>query len=526
MKKFLFILSFTLFLCLFNETDAKALSNGTCILKQQSSTYQISTPFYFYEVIQNSTYNDLLVNSLNYTHTSTIIENSEDCLAINNKAPTYQMGINGNALNSRTTTYYFSSNILNDSKYIYEESLKIFKIPDLVYQSNFEITTTYISLDDLPPIIVDDKIDSIILANVNVKISVEQLKAKITAYDDVDGIIDVEIYEDNYSPNYTTLGTYTIIFAASDKSGNTSYLTISIKTIDNIKPQITGQSKFNSYMSNPLTIEEIKSTLKITDNYDKDLYLIEVYEDFYTQNTNKEGDFKISFITTDNSNNKSLPFTITVKVIDDIPPQINGENSYKVNVKNILNIENLAKQLVAIDNVDSSPTIELEENTYTENYYKVGIYQISFIAKDKNNNISAPFTINIITEDTDKPIFYISKKFISVDSSLQIPIEELITLINEINNIDSNTITNVNVIENSYSDNFNKEGLYTLKLEYTYDNFPNKIIESNIIVEDYLKKDTQNKNTPKNSFWSVIKNLFAKIWKFITSIFLWFKKLI
>ena len=123
MKKFLFVLSFTLFLCLFNEIDIKAISNGTCILKQQSSTYQVSTPFYFYEVTQDSTYNDMLVNSLNYSHTSTLIENGDGCLSINNKAPTYQMGINGNALNNRTTTFYFSSNILNDSKYIFEESL-------------------------------------------------------------------------------------------------------------------------------------------------------------------------------------------------------------------------------------------------------------------------------------------------------------------------------------------------------------------------------------------------------------------
>ena len=55
-------------------------------------------------------------------------------------------------------------------------------------------------------------------------------------------------------------------------------------------------------------------------------------------------------------------------------------------------------KLIIEDNCDSSPIIELQQDNYTNQYYKVGIYQVSFIAKDKNQNISSPFTINILTE--------------------------------------------------------------------------------------------------------------------------------
>ena len=67
--------------------------------------------------------------------------------------------------------------------------------------------------------------------------------------------------------------------------------------------------------------------------------------------------------------------------------------------------------------------------------------------------------------------------------------------------------------------------LYNIKLKYEYTNKEEIILESNIVVSTY-KESTKNKNTPKKTFWSVIRNLIFKIWNFIKKIFIFFKELI
>jgi len=275
-------------------------------------------------------------------------------------------------------------------------------------------------------------------------------------------------------------------------------------------------------MSNPLTINQIKNTLTITDNYDSSLDKLLILKDDYSSNTSKDGTYEVSFSAKDNSGNESSPFIIRIKMIDDIAPTIQGETSYKVNVKSLLDTNTISNQLNPIDNVDTRPQIQIIEDLYTNNYYKVGIYQVSFSCIDKNNNVSAPFIINIIVEDTDKPIFYVSQKFIGVDSTNQIKIEDLIDLVSETNNINQSNITNISILEDYYSSNYNKTGTYTIKIKYEYTDSSESIIESKIIVSDYSKNEAK-KNTPKRTFWSVFKNLILKIWNYIKNIFSFFK---
>lgn len=525
MKKFILIFSFSLLYIFFFELKISASTSGICILKQQNKTYEIETPFYWYIAVKTTNVDNMLNEEINYSHTLIEIKNKDDCESLNNISPTYKQGLNSNFLNNQTTNFFYNKKILENSEQIYYNSLNIFNVPDLIHNTGFEITSTYISLDDLPPIIANDTINSTIIATVSNKFPVELLKEKIIAYDEVDGQVNVEIFEDNYSNNYNVLGTYSITFIATDNSNNSSYLSINIKVIDNVKPQIKGQTKLNSYMSNPLTINQIKDTLTITDNYDTDLKNIIIKYDNYSKNTSIEGNFVITFLAYDNSNNESLPFNINITMIDDIAPTIEGSFSYKISIKNLLDINTIINQLSIKDNIDQKPTIEAIYNTYTENFYKIGIYQISFIAKDKNKNSSSPFIVNIITEDTDTPIFYISQKFIGVDSNNQISIDNLIEIINDVNDIDTTTVKNISIIENSYSDNSMNSGTYKITLKYEYENNNQLLLESNIIVSNYTQKE-EKKNTPRKSFWSVIKNFFTKIWNFLKKIFYKLEKLI
>lgn len=522
MKKFIYTLTFALFFILLNGVKISA-ETGTCIITQQNLIYEVQTPFYWYHATYENLYNDAMVATENYYHTYSLIEDKNGCERITGNAPTYERGINKNSLSSRTTSYYYNNELLTDSKQIYTGARNLFKIPTFLNKDGFEITATYISLDELPPIIATDETNAIIIAKVKEKISIASIQSKITAYDEVDGVIEVEVFEDNYSSNYATLGTYSIIFSATDKSGNIAKLTINIKVIDSTSPIITGQSSLTSYMSNPLTTEQIKNVLTITDNYDTNLKNLIIKTDNYSSNKTNEGTFDISFITYDNSNNESKPFVVSIKIVDDIAPIISGNSSYSINVKTLLDIETILSQLTITDNIDSSPTYEITADTYSSNYYKVGIYQVTVVATDKNNNTSLPFILNIVTEDIDEPIFYISQKFIGVNSSFEVPVEELITIVNELNNIESEQVIHTSILENTYSDNFSTPGTYTLKIKYEYENREELIIESNVVVSNYIEK---NKNTPKKTLWSVIKDFILKIWNYIKQIFIFFKELI
>ena len=99
MKKFLFILSLSLFFTFFNTTKTNAQS-GTCIFKQQNTTHQIDTPFYWYEVTKESLFSDTLQNTINYTHTSYLIETKDQCNSLNNTSPTYTQPLYNNYLNN------------------------------------------------------------------------------------------------------------------------------------------------------------------------------------------------------------------------------------------------------------------------------------------------------------------------------------------------------------------------------------------------------------------------------------------
>lgn len=522
MKKYLILTLALAFFFLFNNQITKAESKGTCFIKQQEKTYSINTPFFWYEVRQTTIINNNLSPTITYNHKQTYISDKDTCLSINNSIPSYE-NITTNTIEIKT--YYYSQQKIENSEEIFNKSPSIFKNYSDLSQENLTITSDFLSLDNSPPIIANENINPVIITPLETIINLNYLKSKLTAYDEVDGTVNVEIYEDNYSKNHDILGEYKVLFSASDTSNNTAYLTIIIKVIDNIKPLINGQQSLKNYISNPLTIQQIKNSLTVSDNYDKNLNeLIIVTSENYTNNIKNEGIFQISFKVSDLSNNESDIFTVNIENYDDISPTLIGEKEYKISNKNKLDLNKLKSQMIANDNLDQSPTISITEDNYTFNYYNPGIYQVTYICKDKNNNYSTPLTINIIVEDTTKPIFYISKNFIGIDGNASVTIDQLLDIIEQANNIDKNNLLSYEIIKDDYSANKNTPGQYELTIEFNYKDKDCVTLQTYIVVDTY--SSPQQKSTPNKTFWSAIKNFFIKIINFIKYIFSfsWLKK--
>lgn len=521
MKKIFKLLIVVFSFFIFSKTTTiKAQEIGTCIIKAQEKTYNVNAPFYWYTVYKESITTSSLSTSDNYYHIEKYISDESECKSINNSIIKREQPYKGNFLSYKITNYFFATNKLTDSKLIYDKSIETFSFTETVGNVSINVYSEFISLDNLPPVLAKENIDSIIITSMNNFISIESLKSKIKAYDEVDGITEVLVSKDDYSNNKATPGTYEIIFSSSDKSGNTAYLSIKIKVIDNVKPTITGPSSLKSYMSKPLSLEEIKKELIVNDNYDQNIEnRLVIEEDNYSSNINKLGTFLISYYVTDLSNNKSDIYTINIEMIDDIPPTISGKSSYTTTYNNKLNIDEIKDNLIPSDNISTNITIYLSFDNYSLNYFMPGNYEIGYIAKDESNNESNVYIIAIKVEDTEKPIFFISQKFIGINSSSNIPVEEIIETLENDNNIDKTTLISYEVLEDTYSNSKNIPGEYKVKLYYEFDN-ENIIIEADIIVDDLsVNKDDIKEKTPKKSLWSIIKNIILSIWNFIKRIF-------
>jgi hypothetical protein len=154
---------------------------------------------------------------------------------------------------------------------------------------------------------------------------------------------------------------YTIIFQACDNSNNCSNYTQKIKTSDITPPIIKGESNFVSYMSNPLTTQEIISKLKATDNHDGDITSkIYVCESNYQTNIAKV--YYINVCVKDFSENKiKEPYKLTITLIDDIPPTIEGATNFTSYLSSPISLKYILSNILVTDNNDKNA----HKNLYT-----------------------------------------------------------------------------------------------------------------------------------------------------------------
>lgn len=171
-------------------------------------------------------------------------------------------------------------------------------------------------------------------------------EAGINNYLNVDVIFDNLIIEDNYSKVFThkiideytnnrkEIGEHKVTYIVKDEALNKSEFEVIINVYDDIKPTIIGNNLF-SYMSNPLTIDQIKEEISISDNYSNiDMINIE-YETNY--NINLIDDYYLKIKAIDEYNNEAI-YEIIISVIDDIRPFFVTEDKI---INELLNYEEL-----------------------------------------------------------------------------------------------------------------------------------------------------------------------------------------
>lgn len=151
----------------------------------------------------------------------------------------------------------------------------------------------------------------------------------------------------------------------------------------------------------PYTVDLSKEGFSITDNYDSDIAskLTIAIQDL------GDNKCKVTYSATDTSGNKTEK-TITVKIIDNVPPEINlkDKNSININLGDTYNEPGATAQ--DIRDGDLTDKIQITSNVDTSN---VGKYSVTYTVSDNSGN-SAEVTriVNVVEPVVNNGVIYLT----------------------------------------------------------------------------------------------------------------------
>lgn len=365
--------------------------------------------------------------------------------------------------------------------------------------------------EDLQPVFQGEQ--GLYITDVNNPVTVPEIKANLRAYDDTDGDVteSITVFEDNYTLNSGILGTYSVIFRASDSFGNYTDFLVNIKVIDTEAPVIGGTLNLFAKNSTKLTLESITAGLVLSDNYDNvNNITLEMLQDNYSLNYNVVGTYQIRYRATDASGNFS-EMEVSVIVEDDIAPIISGPFTHTKSNTLDVNVSEFISKYTANDETDLDITnkIEIISDNYTINQYNAGIWEVSIRVSDMAGN-EAVVTIEVEVLDEIGPVFFIDKTKIAIDLGGEpLSIHSIINTLKETKIIKEDLA--IEVLEDTYSDNKDKPGTYKVKLGY-------QDCELDIEIE-VLENLPEIEIEEQLSFFGKIGNFFSKIWKSVINFF-------
>lgn len=265
------------------------------------------------------------------------------------------------------------------------------------------------------------------VVNVNNMLSKEEILSHISATDDTDGTVPVVIDSTTYNPDNKKIGEYNMIVSASDMAGNKTTVTINIKVVDIDKPVINGTTSYTRSYDNPISIDDIKAGLSVSDNYDSGLQL-ELIQDNYSSNTNKVGVHTVTFKAKDSSNNESDVCTVSITVEDKTKPVITGPASITVPSNKLFSLGEFKSKYTVNDGLDGTITITdgmiSGYDNYLQNSKKIGSYTVTINVADKNGN-NATLSVTIKVEDKISPEIWFDDYFIVLEQGQALTPEQI-----------------------------------------------------------------------------------------------------
>lgn len=348
---------------------------------------------------------------------------------------------------------------------------------------------------------------------------------QLRAYDEIDGDITNSIvvsqmngYDTQVlnvqSVGLRALGSYDIVFSATDQSENTSYCTITMIVRDILRPVLNMNTSTLSYVrevdESPISLVTIINAIDVSDNYSTVTH--EITNNSYTGSEQLIGTYSITLMYSDTSQN-ALEVIVSITVQDTTCPTIMIDAlTYATSYTSRFSIETIltSLHLTVSDNYDASIGYQLINNQYTNHEGHVGVYSVTIKVVDSSGNQTTQvFTITIY--DDVPPIFYLDVQMVTIELGSNFNYDRIQTLIMQSSSMKTNEFE-YEIIRDTYQSH-TTSGEYPIDVKIKYLN--GDIDYQRIIVNVVEPATPQSNVTFLSKVWDIIKKIFQWIWNII-----------
>lgn len=320
--------------------------------------------------------------------------------------------------------------------------------------------------------------------------------------------------------------TYFYFIYAEDTSGNYDSKLLVINVVDLEAPIIYGSNEYTVPNSTKLSINSIKSSLIVTDNYDaeKDIKLT-IVSDYYSNNYKIPGKYYITFRAEDTSGNFSK-FTVCIKVVDREAPKFKDENglvikSFNVHksVDSVLLISEVIETLTATDNFDGNVDITVAKDSYSGNGDKPGTYVVKLQAKDAANNKAYFDVVVNVTEDMPTKTIVVNDKLIIVEKSVRLTQNDMVNIFKLCQKYGAATTSYTVINDDIYRLSYNITGEYLV--EYNIITVSGTEHEDVVTIRVVDSRSSGAIVTTPEAEDGFIMKILKWIWNLILTVFTW-----
>lgn len=397
--------------------------------------------------------------------------------------------------------------------------------------ADITINVTVMTNDD--PVISGSSSIDVEVTDVNIT----EIIALFTASDTEDGSLSVVVDSTNtWDYGNPVLGSFTLVLSATDSLGAETLKSVAINVedttpgafkIDNIS---VSTYTHNVNMSDTATLQDlIDSIICIDTNYGDITTSINVPT---LPNLTVPGSTDMTLTCVDDSGNTAT-LVLTVNVIDDIVPVINGASKIVKGLTATLTLSDITAELSSTDNVDGIIAVEVVTDGYTGNSGNLGSYVVQYKATDSSGNI-AYHDVRVWVVDNQVPVWILNDFFVNITENQVMDRTELVSLLQASGMIGGDISYTVTFITDEYSGNESIEGAYEVVMNVTYEdgsedtisvqlNVPDVEDDSDVIV---VTPDEPLTGLQKTIQWvktatSNIGNFFESIWNGIKTGAVW-----
>jgi len=325
------------------------------------------------------------------------------------------------------------------------------------------------------------------------------------------------------------LGDTSIKLRATDSLGQVTYLVVPVHLVDTTDPVIkvdgigTSSYSIDVLMSDTTTLQTFIDALTASDLYEGNLttsIVVPAFPSFTVPSTTV-----MNITCTDSSGNQAT-LALTVNVVDDIIPVINGATKIVKGITSTLVLSEITAELSATDNIDGIIAVELVSDGYTGNNLVLGSYLVQYKATDSAGNI-AYHDVRVWVVDNQAPAWVLNDFFVNLGINQSMTRTELVSLLQASGMIGSDISYTVTFVTDEYTGNEDIEGAYSVIMNVVYEDGSEDSITVQLNVPDAEDDGDVIVVTPEEDMtglqkaWDWIKTAAVDSWNWVKGVGSW-----